>query len=210
MGQRRVRLGVCYVSMLEWASALGQELTRRSWFFCTAESCTGGLCAVSCTDLPGSSSWFAGGVIAYSYEMKVRLLGVPEDLLTRHGAVSLPVVRAMALGAAAVCGAECSLAISGVAGPSGGSLVKPVGTVCLAAALPADSGATLPGPEWPGWNLGEPMPGLEDCLKEEKAALFSLVRRFRGGRREVREQAASFGLQLLLELARGARPVARL
>ena len=98
----------------------------------TAESCTGGWVAKACTDLPGSSGWFLGGVVAYSNALKAALLGVPEDTLDRHGAVSEPVVRAMAAGALARLGGTVAVAVSGIAGPDGSTPDKPVGTVWFA------------------------------------------------------------------------------
>ena len=100
----------------------------------TAESCTGGWVAKACTDLPGSSGWFLGGVVAYSNPLKAGLLDVPGDTLERHGAVSEPVVRAMAAGALARLGGTIAVAVSGIAGPDGGTPDKPVGTVHLAVA----------------------------------------------------------------------------
>lgn len=94
-----------------------------------AESCTGGLIGQRLTDVPGSSSVFRGGVIAYHNSLKASLLGVPEPILEAHGAVSEPVVRAMAVGAARVAGAEAAVSVSGIAGPEGGTDEKPVGTV---------------------------------------------------------------------------------
>jgi nicotinamide-nucleotide amidase len=98
----------------------------------TAESCTGGWIAKACTDLPGSSRWFLGGVVAYADAAKTALLGVPGAVLAGHGAVSEPVVRAMAQGALERLEAEYSIAVSGVAGPDGGTPGKPVGTVWFA------------------------------------------------------------------------------
>lgn len=95
----------------------------------TAESCTGGMVAAACTTLAGSSAWFERGFVTYSNEAKTELLGVPEDLLTAQGAVSEPVARAMALGAVQRSRAQVSLAVTGIAGPGGGSAAKPVGTV---------------------------------------------------------------------------------
>lgn len=101
----------------------------------TAESCTGGRIANMITLIPGSSDYFAGGVVSYSNEVKRNVLGVSEDSLNLHGAVSREVVEQMALGAIHVLGCDCAVATSGVAGPGGGTPQKPVGTVWIAAAL---------------------------------------------------------------------------
>ena len=100
-----------------------------------AESCTGGWIAKLLTDIAGSSAWFGQGVVTYSNSAKGRLLGVPEDLLAAHGAVSEEVVRRMASGALDAAQADVSVAVSGVAGPGGGTVAKPVGTVWLGWAL---------------------------------------------------------------------------
>jgi len=118
-------------------ATLAAALTRRSGMLCTAESCTGGLIAAACTDRAGSSDWFERGVVSYSNAAKTELLGVPAALIEAHGAVSEPVARAMAEGALARSHAQWALAVTGVAGPGGGSLAKPVGTVWLAWAGPA-------------------------------------------------------------------------
>lgn len=111
---------------------LSTELQRRGWMLATAESCTGGMIAAACTDLPGSSTWFDRGFVTYSNAAKTEMLGVPAELIAAHGAVSEEVVRAMAEGAVARSAAQVSIAVSGVAGPDGGSVQKPVGTVWLA------------------------------------------------------------------------------
>jgi nicotinamide-nucleotide amidase len=98
----------------------------------TAESCTGGWIAKVCTDLPGSSRWFLGGAVTYSDDLKIALLGVRHETLAAHGAVSEEVVREMARGALERLGGEEAIAVSGVAGPDGGTEEKPVGTVWLA------------------------------------------------------------------------------
>jgi len=108
---------------------LAQALRERDWLLCTAESCTGGLIAGACTDLAGSSDWFERGFVSYSNAAKTELLDVPADLIVQHGAVSEPVARAMAEGALAHSRAQVSVAVTGVAGPGGGSAGKPVGTV---------------------------------------------------------------------------------
>jgi nicotinamide-nucleotide amidase len=102
----------------------------------TAESCTGGLLAKYLTDTPGSSGYFRQGYITYQNEAKTNLLGVPAELLAEHGAVSEPVAEAMAKGAQSRSGAAFALAITGIAGPDGGTPAKPVGTVCIALAGP--------------------------------------------------------------------------
>jgi nicotinamide-nucleotide amidase len=101
----------------------------------TAESCTGGWIAKACTDLPGSSGWFRGGVVAYSNELKAGLLGVRPETLASQGAVSEAVVKEMALGALAHLGGDVAVAVSGIAGPDGGAPGKPVGTVWVAWAM---------------------------------------------------------------------------
>ena len=95
----------------------------------TAESCTGGLIAGACTDLSGSSNWFERGFVTYSNAAKAEMLGVDPALIDAHGAVSEPVARAMAEGAVRHARAQVSVAVTGVAGPTGGSADKPVGTV---------------------------------------------------------------------------------
>ena len=118
------------------AQALGTALVGRGWRVATAESCTGGGLGAALTAIAGSSAWVEGGCITYSNAAKTALLGVPPDLITNCGAVSGPVVDAMARGACARLGADCAAAISGVAGPGGGSAHKPVGTVWLGCQAP--------------------------------------------------------------------------
>lgn len=110
------------------------SLRVRSAKLVTAESCTGGLVAAACTDLAGSSAWFERGFVTYSNAAKVEMLGVPPALIEAHGAVSEQVARAMAEGAIAASSARYAVAVTGIAGPSGGSVGKPVGTVWLACA----------------------------------------------------------------------------
>ena len=116
--------------------ALAEALRTRGVRLVTAESCTGGLIAAACTAVAGSSDWFDRGVVTYSNEAKTELLGVPAATVRRHGAVSEPVARAMAQGALACGPAGLALAVTGIAGPGGGSPDKPVGTVWLAWATP--------------------------------------------------------------------------
>ena len=108
---------------------LADLMLRKGWLLATAESCTGGLISAACTDLAGSSNWFERGFVTYSNEAKTDLLGVDAALIAAHGAVSQEVARAMAGGAIARSGAQVAVAVTGVAGPTGGSRVKPVGTV---------------------------------------------------------------------------------
>lgn len=122
--------------MLDSCALLARSLLKNGWLMATAESCTGGLIAATCTELAGSSNWFERGFISYSNAAKCELLGVDAALIEAHGAVSEPVVRAMAVGALAHSRAQVAVAVTGVAGPSGGSAAKPVGTVWLAWATP--------------------------------------------------------------------------
>jgi nicotinamide-nucleotide amidase len=116
----------------ETVAALGDALRRRGWRMATAESCTGGLVASTLTDVAGSSDWFEGGVVAYDNRVKMRLLGVPEEVLVRDGAVSRACVEAMVRGVCGLMGVQAGVAVSGIAGPSGGTPGKPVGTVWVA------------------------------------------------------------------------------
>lgn len=113
---------------------LAALLKRSSLTLALAESCTGGLLAGRITALAGSSSYFLGGVVAYSNQVKEQLLRVPAALLAEHGAVSEAVARAMAEGARLVLASDLALAVTGIAGPDGGTPEKPVGTVFLAVA----------------------------------------------------------------------------
>lgn len=115
---------------------LAAALLARQQTLATAESCTGGLVGAALTGLPGSSAWYLGGVIAYANDLKVRLLGVPADVLAAHGAVSLETARAMAAGARAATGADFAVSITGIAGPAGGTPEKPVGLVFIGVAAP--------------------------------------------------------------------------
>jgi nicotinamide-nucleotide amidase len=111
------------------AEVVLDDAVQRGITIATAESCSGGLLSAALTDVPGSSRVMRGGVVTYSNELKVSLLGVGESLLEEHGAVSAPVAEAMATGAAGSLGADLALSVTGVAGPQGGSAEKPVGLV---------------------------------------------------------------------------------
>ena len=113
------------------AERLGRELLARGERLATAESCTGGWVAQSVTAIAGSSAWFDRGFVTYSNAAKVEMLGVPETTLERHGAVSEATARAMAQGALAHSRADWAVAVTGIAGPTGGTPEKPVGLVCF-------------------------------------------------------------------------------
>lgn len=113
-------------------SQLTEQLQARSFMIATAESCTGGLVAALLTECPGSSNWFERGFVTYSNLAKQESLGVDEQLIQNFGAVSIPVAEAMAAGALNHSQADIALAVTGIAGPAGGSVEKPVGTVCFA------------------------------------------------------------------------------
>jgi len=114
--------------------SLARALKARGFMLAAAESCTGGLIAAACTSLSGSSDWFERGVVTYSNSAKTELLGVPAELIDRHGAVSAEVARAMAEGALSRSNAQLAVAVTGIAGPTGGTPAKPVGTVWMAIA----------------------------------------------------------------------------
>ena len=115
---------------------MGEALRARGLKLTTAESCTGGLIADHITDVPGSSDYFLGGIVAYAYEAKAALLDVPWDTLRAHGAVSREVVLEMARGARKALSADLAVSVSGIAGPGGGLPDKPVGTTWLGLATP--------------------------------------------------------------------------
>jgi nicotinamide-nucleotide amidase len=115
---------------------VAEALLKKGFKLVTAESCTGGMIAAACTDLAGSSAWFERGFVTYSNDAKTELLGVEERVLRRAGAVCGPVAQAMAEGALAHSRAQVAVAVTGVAGPTGGSPAKPVGTVWFGFALP--------------------------------------------------------------------------
>lgn len=115
--------------MQQWVEQIAQRMLTRHWMLATAESCTGGWVAQELTALAGSSGWFDAGFVTYSNAAKTRMLGVAPELIEQEGAVSEAVVRAMAEGARRQSGGQLVVSISGIAGPGGGSELKPVGTV---------------------------------------------------------------------------------
>jgi nicotinamide-nucleotide amidase len=119
---------------MQWVVPLADALRARGWRLATAESCTGGLIAATCTALAGSSDWFERGFVTYSNAAKTEQLGVDAALIEAHGAVSEPVARAMAEGALLKSPANLAVAVTGIAGPTGAVPGKPVGLVWLAVA----------------------------------------------------------------------------
>ncbi|MBS9005278.1 nicotinamide-nucleotide amidase [Escherichia coli] len=118
--------------LMQLSEQVGQALKARGATVTTAESCTGGWVAKVITDIAGSSAWFERGFVTYSNEAKAQMIGVREETLAQHGAVSEPVVVEMAIGALKAARADYAVSISGIAGPDGGSEEKPVGTVWFA------------------------------------------------------------------------------
>ena len=118
-------------SLQTLARSVGERLLARGQWLATAESCTGGLIAKLCTDIAGSSRWFERGLVTYSNAAKHELLGVPDDTLQRAGAVSAETVQEMVQGLLKAAPVQWTLAVSGIAGPDGGSADKPVGTVWI-------------------------------------------------------------------------------
>lgn len=131
--------------LLQMAHTIGQKLHAKGWMLATAESCTGGWVAQVITAIPGSSAWFDRGFVTYSNRAKQEMLGVNTTTLEMHGAVSEDTVKEMATGALARSAAQISVALSGIAGPGGGSKQKPVGTVCI------------------GWAIGDAAPLSTTC-----------------------------------------------
>ena len=178
---------------------LAAQLLARGWMLATAESCTGGLIAAACTDLAGSSTWFERGFVTYSNAAKAQMLGIDAARITQHGAVSETVARAMAQGALQHAHAQVALAVTGVAGPGGGSADKPVGTVWFAWALPAQTpGASASTPNVSaGSNAAfagrAKSPPLAPMLHSE-------VMHFAGDRAAVRQATLHHSLRRLLEL----------
>ena len=170
-------------SIAELVAAVADTLMQHGWMLTTAESCTGGLIAGHCTDLAGSSQWFERGFVTYSNEAKHDMLGVDNAILTEYGAVSEPTAQAMALGALRHSRAQVSIAVTGVAGPTGGSKDKPVGTVWFAWGVPSDTGPTL---------------GAETAwVKTERM-------QFAGDRAAVRQATIAHALTTLLQLLKAS------
>jgi nicotinamide-nucleotide amidase len=160
---------------IDSTQTLASMLIARNWKIALAESCTGGLVCATLTELAGSSEWFERGYITYSNEAKTECLGVPNELIESFGAVSEQVANAMATGAQQASGANVAISITGIAGPSGGSKEKPVGTVCF------------------GW-------AIQSSTTESR--IISKTMHFDGDRSAIREQAKDYALAELIALLR--------
>jgi nicotinamide-nucleotide amidase len=155
--------------LLQLATRVGRRLLHARRRVATAESCTGGWVAKALTDVSGSSQWFECGYITYSNAAKVRDLGVSERVLRRHGAVSAETARAMARGALRVARVDIAVAITGIAGPDGGTLAKPVGTVWFGSAV----------------------------RRSRTVRLAATRKRFAGDREAVRRKSVAYALRLI-------------
>lgn len=172
---------------------LSPLLLERGLRIATAESCTAGLIGATLTDPAGSSAWFDGGFLTYSNEAKQSMLGVSSADLAQHGAVSEPVVKQMACGALSNSRADIAVAVSGVAGPDGGSAEKPVGTV------------------WLGWACTEPVAAQTSTVEPFEASdispvCWALRMQFEGPRSAVRGLAVESALRGIIQIASGHSP----
>jgi nicotinamide-nucleotide amidase len=158
------------IANIQLIEAVARHLTANGCSLVTAESCTGGLIAAELTAVAGSSAWFEGAFVTYRLSAKQRMIGVRRETLEKHGAVSEPTAREMAEGALAASDARISLAVTGVAGPEGGDLLTPVGTV------------------WFAWAVAAPTPV---CVQVSRHDLS-------GSRGEVRRQAVRIALEGVL------------
>ena len=158
---------------IDHAKILAPLLLARGWKIALAESCTGGMVCAALTELSGSSEWFERGYITYSNQAKTECLGVPDALMQAYGAVSEPVAKAMAQGAQHNAGVNIGVSVTGIAGPTGGSAEKPVGTVCFGWAIPNATG---------------------EFVTTCETKLFS------GDRQSIRQQATEHALAGLLQL----------
>lgn len=163
--------------LYQLAVEVGCRAGASGWRIVTAESCTAGWIAKALTDVPGSSQWVDSGYVTYSNTAKMRDVGVSERTLDEHGAVSEATVREMANGALRAAGVEMAVAVSGIAGPDGGTAEKPVGTVWFAVAT----------------------------LEGQGAGTLCELRRFGGDREHIRRQSVDYALRLMLRRFPAAR-----
>jgi nicotinamide-nucleotide amidase len=168
--------------MTELITSIANTLLIRDWTLCTAESCTGGMVSSALTDLSGSSQWFERGFVTYSNHSKIEDIDVPAKLIDQYGAVSVEVAEAMAKGALAKAHSNVALSITGVAGPTGGTDLKPVGYVCFAWAFQKNSTSTV--------DVVSTMSQLIDPSGPITTST----------RHEIRERARDFALTQLAEL----------
>lgn len=176
-------------ALFQAAEALGQQLLARGWQVATAESCTGGWIAKCLTDVAGSSAWFDRGFLTYSNAAKQEMLGVNAETLATYGAVSEAVVAEMACGALRHSGAQLAVAVSGVAGPGGGSTDKPVGNVCFGLAHVAGSPTGA-----------EPAQAESGRSSASGCACMTQALVFQGDREAVRRQSVGYALTALSRL----------
>jgi nicotinamide-nucleotide amidase len=184
---------------------IGSTLNAGGLTLTVAESCTGGLLGATITSIPGSSAYFEGGVIAYSYEAKMNLLDVPAELLEEHGAVSPAIVRCMAEGVRRLMGTDLALAITGIAGPSGATPEKPVGLVYIA--LASDLGVECQECRWSGDRLQNQQWSVRaalELLHEHLASLGPAT-----GRQEACVENARAQQRLEPSLSDGTQPSAK-
>lgn len=155
--------------------SLGEALKAKGWMLALAESCTGGMVAAKVTEVAGSSAWFDRGFVTYSNQAKMEMLNVPEEVLIAYGAVSTQTAEAMAIGALRNSQGSIAGAITGIAGPSGGSTEKPVGMVCFALA-----------------KYGKTTDLVADVSTQQSTQFY------KGDRQAIREQACAYLLTELL------------
>ena len=160
---------------IDLATQLGIAAMAKQKFVATAESCTGGLVAASCTETPDSSNWFDSGFVTYTVAAKNRVLGISEALILKHGAVSEPIAREMALGALKKGNADIAVSITGIAGPKGGDITSPLGTV------------------WFGWAVRDKS---TDTSVIVQTSMFHLT----GDRNEIRMAACNLALSGLISV----------
>jgi len=150
-------------ALVDLAREVQAACLDRGLTLATAESCTGGLVSHILTEVPGSSAYFVGGIVSYSDRAKCALLGVPQTTLDRYGAVSAQAARAMAVGARSRLEADLAVAVTGIAGPSGGSLDKPVGLTFIALAAPR--GGRLERHVWSGGRAADKRSSAQAALR---------------------------------------------
>ena len=170
--------------LAQQAAQLGQQLIAHGWMVSTVESCTGGLIAAALTEVAGSSAWFERGFVTYSNEAKTAAVDVPTALIAMHGAVSEPVAAAMAQGALLASRAQIAVSVTGVAGPGGGSVEKPVGTVCFGWAYWMDAEIAVP----------------HGHAAQRQPIVHTVTCRFEGDRAAVRRRSVRHALQGLMAL----------